>query len=307
MKAVVSSMLASFFRSSRYSIRITRIDRFGDFSATEKILGNVNMPHDIAIIIPTVCRLSLLRAIRSIYHQKTKARIQILIGVDCDPHGRGPEMFNQLLKEAPPHCSLTWLDLGYSTSVRHGGVHASIFGGSLRSALSFLADAEIAMYLDDDDWLAPEHCTEILAAIAGKKWAFAYSIYANADTGEPYCVDEFESVGVNRGVFAERFGGFVRPSGMAVNKLKLLHILHLFSLTVHEQGIIEDRIVFSYLKEQPHGCTGKASVYYSLDPKDGMHPQRLEFMRHRQAQFGAIKKTESVFGNDYFARRNLGD
>jgi len=260
------------------------------------------MPHDIAVIIPTVCRKSLLRAVRSIYGQKTSGRIQILIGVDCDPHGRGAEIFAQLSAETPSHCTLQWLDLGYSTSVRHGGVHASIFGGSLRSALTFLADAEIAMYLDDDDWLAPDHCTHILAAIQDHKWAFAFSIYADADTGEPLCVDEFESVGVNKGVFAKRFGGFVRPSGLAINKLKLLHIVHLFSLTVHEKGIIEDRIVFNYLREQPHGCTGQATVYYALDPKDGMHPHRLEFMRHRQAAFGSIKKTESVFGNDYFAQ-----
>lgn len=259
------------------------------------------MPHDVAVVIPTVCRKSLVRCVRSVYQQTAGLRIQILIGVDCDPHGRSVEIYNQLSGELPPNCTLKWLDLGYSTSVRHGGVHASPFGGSLRSALTFLADAEIVMYLDDDDWLAPAHCAQILATIGQQKWAFAFSIYADGDTGEPLCVDEFESIGVNKGVFAERFGGFVRPSGMAINKLKLLHVVHLFSLTVHEKGIIEDRIVFNYLREQPHACTGKATVYYALDPKDGMHPHRLEFMRRRQAAFGSARKTESVFGNDYFA------
>lgn len=259
------------------------------------------MPQDLALVIPTVCRKSLLRAVRSVYAQSGDLRLQILIGVDCDPHGRAAQLREALSMEAPPGCRLTWIDPGYSTSERHGGVHASPFGGSLRSALTFLADAEHVMYLDDDDWLAPDHCRQALAAVEGVKWAFAYSIYADGETDEPLCVDEFESVGVDRGVFARRFGGFVRPSGLVINKLKLLHVVHLLSLTVREKGIIEDRIFFNYLREQPHACTQKASVYYTLDPKDGMHPYRVEFMRKRNAAFGSARKTESVFGNDYFA------
>ena len=260
------------------------------------------MPHDLAIVIPTVCRKSLIRSVRSIFAQATEARIQILIGVDCDPHRRGAEICDLLRAEIPPNCSLVWLDLGYSTSVRHGGIHTSLFGGSLRSGLTFLADAEIVMYLDDDDWLAPQHCAQILAAIQDQKWAFAYSIYADGDTDQALCVDEFESVGVNKGVFSGRFGGFVRPSGMAINKVKLLHVVHLFSLTVREQGIIEDRIVFNYLRDQPHACTGNATVFYALDPKDGMHPYRLAFMQDRQTTFESLEKMESVFGDAFFTK-----
>ena len=82
----------------------------------------------------TTCRQSLARAVRSVYGQRIDGRIQILVGVDCDPHGRLDELLAQLAPECPPHVTLSLIDLGYSTSRRHGGVHASFYGGSLRSA-----------------------------------------------------------------------------------------------------------------------------------------------------------------------------
>jgi hypothetical protein len=32
-----------------------------------------------------------------------------------------------------------------------------------------------------------------------------------------------------------------------------------------------DRLIFDRLRHEPHGCTGQATVYYALDPKDGLH------------------------------------
>ena len=220
--------------------------------------------------------------------------MQILIGVDCDPNGKSEAMRATLSKECPANISLVWLDLGYSTSKRHGGVHPCCFGGSLRTALSFLADSEIVMYLDDDDWLSADHCADIVAAIRDRSWAFAYSIYADGNLGNGLYIDEIESVGVGKGIYRKKKGGFVRPSGMAINKLKLPHILHLFAESFNATGDGEDRLVFEKLRSEPHRCTGKATVYYTLDPKDGMHAQRLAFMASKGVICTLERKHESI-------------
>lgn len=208
------------------------------------------MRHDLSVVIVTICRQTLLHAVRSIYQQKFSGRIQILIGVDYDPFQNKESLHATLREECPANITLTWLDLGYSTSRRHGGPHASFYGGSLRPALTFLADSEIVMYLDDDDWLSEEHCSSILQAITGKKWAFAYSIYADGNTRQGLCIDELESVGVNRGCYAKKLGGFVRPSGLAVNKLQLMAIHHLWAIPAFPTGDGEDRLVFDLFRWQ---------------------------------------------------------
>src|SRR5580658_4063782 len=176
------------------------------------------MKCDVAVVVPTICRDSLIRAVHSVYRQNYSGSIQVLVGVDFDPQNRSRQL-RKTLDDAPDNVMLTWLDLRYSTSKRHGGVHDSLFGGSLRSALTLLANAEIVVYLDDDDWLHPDHIAQVLAAIEGKKWAFAYSIYADGNTAQGLCADEIESVGVDMGLYGEQCGGCVGPSGLAIKRM----------------------------------------------------------------------------------------
>jgi hypothetical protein len=239
------------------------------------------MRHRITVVVLTTCRTSLLRALRSVFGQSLREPMQVLIGVDRDPDRRLPVLFETLRRECPTHITLSLLNMGYSTSVRHGGPHASHFGGSLRSAMTFLADSNIVTYLDDDDWFAPDHCERILAAIHGKSWAYTYSIYADGNTGQGLCVDEIESVGVSRGVYAQAFGGFVRPSGLTIDKLKVLHLVHVWSQAKWETGDGEDRLLFDQLCHLPHGCTEAATVYAAIDPKDDLHEFRLKFIRSK--------------------------
>ena len=37
--------------------------------------------------------------------------------------------------------------------------------------------------------------------------------------------------------------------------------------------------MFDRLRNEDHVCTGNATAYYALDPRDGMHAIRLAFMR----------------------------
>jgi len=249
--------------------------------------------HAIAVVLLTTCRASLARAVRSVFRQRLDGRLQLLIGVDQDAQHQLAGLLATLLPECPPHVTVSLINLGYSTSARHGGPHASFYGGSLRSALTLLADSRVVAYLDDDDWYKEDHCASLLRAIDGNKWAYAYSVYADGNSGQELCVDGIESVGVDQGIYAARFGGFVRPSALAIDKLQLLHIVHLWSCAAFAGGDGEDRLVFGQLRREPHGCTGNATVCCALDPNDALHAQRLQFMRERGVQYSGAAKIGS--------------
>jgi len=236
--------------------------------------------YNLAVVITTVCRLSLIRAVQSVFMQSYTGNIQILIGIDTDDN-KNFLIIKQILDEqCPKNINIVWINTGYSTAKKNGGVHNCNFGGSLRSALSMLANSELVMYLDDDDWLHKNHISSIMSVIGDNSWAFSYSIYADGIKGVGICVDELESLGVNKGVFANSHGGFVRPSGLLINKIKLMHILHLWSCSIRIEGNGEDRLIFEKLKTEPHVCTGIPSVYYTINPKDQMHSIRMEYIQN---------------------------
>jgi hypothetical protein len=248
---------------------------------------------DISIVTPTIGRRSLSRAAESIFAQRSVARVQWLVGVDADVYGHAHSMRQDLDVRCPPHVRITWIDPGYSTSVRHGGPHKCAYGGSLRTALSYLAASRHVMYLDDDDWLAETHCADVLQAVEGKAWAFAYSIYADNDRSEPLCVDGLESVGIGQGIYNESFGGFVRPSGLLIDKLAVAHRMHLWCES-GPHGDCEDRLIFENLKALPNGCTQRATVFCSIDPRDGMHQARLQYVQQQGKSFQSAVKSESL-------------
>ena len=252
------------------------------------------MRHNISIVIVTVCRSSLIRAVKSVFDQTFKGKIQVLVGVDVDLYGLESNMKQYLESICPDHCTLTWLNIGYSTSQRHGGVHTCLFGGSLRTVLSFLADSTFVMYLDDDDWLAPIHCQSMLTTIGENHWAFSYCIYADGNTSQGICIDMIESVGVGKGIYRKMYGGFVRPSGLLFNKFKLLPILSLWSESPYKSGDGEDRLIFEAIKNLSHACSKQATVFYSLDSNDANHELRAKFMQQQGVSHAFTAKFESV-------------
>jgi hypothetical protein len=252
-----------------------------------------------SVVIPTVCRPDLLRCVRSIFHQNYACPIQILIGVDVDKYSNLTEFKLVLDTECPSHIDIFWLNLDYSTSKRHGGLHACYFGGSLRTALSFLAKYEHVMYLDDDDWLHPDHFISISKLFPENDWGFAYCMYADSNLSKGLLVDHLESVGVNKGIYKNEFGGFVRPSGMVINKLRLIHLLTIWSFSLSIKGDGEDRIFFSELKKFKGDCTEEATVYYSMDPNDDAHSFRLKYLNDNNINFNSEQKNYSLHSENF--------
>ena len=238
-------------------------------------------PHfDAAVVIPTVLRPSLVEAVRSVFAQTLAGRIQILIGID-KPLGE-PAILDRLRAECPSRMHLTLLDLGYSTSARHGGIYSNAYSGALRTILSYAANSARVAYLDDDNWWGPTHLSDLARALAGHDWAFSRRWYVDPATDAPLAVDRWESVGIG-GAYAEMFGGFVDTSSLMLEKGRCHAVFPLWAIAMFPKGSGEDRMVFQALKEMKGRATGEATSFYRLNPEDGNHARRLEWIAAAKA------------------------
>ncbi len=271
---------------------------------TENALPNQTTRADVTVVIQTVGRSTLLRAIQSVADQTllkgaTPRRVDIWIGIDQDRYGQMAQLREEVTRKTDlvENLSVHWLDIGYSTSLRGAGVHTNMFGGSMRTVLSFLARSERIAYLDDDDWWHPRHLELMLKAIQDKTWAYSACWYADSEAGKAITLDRYESAGPDRGWYWKSFGGFIRPSAMMIDKIRGIDLLALWSSATTATGGGEDRLVFSALRQRAdHGYTGQATVYYSLDETDGMHKLRMKYIRMQAGleQFELTPRTDSL-------------
>lgn len=237
-------------------------------------------PFDVAVVIPTLLRPSLDRAVCSVFAQDYSGRVQILIGIDVA--AGDPAILSTLAESCPPRMMLTVCDLGYSTSIQHGGLYSNRFSGALRTIMSFAANSRHVAYLDDDNWWDPQHLATLLAAQDGVDWAFSQRIFVDQLTGESIAHDDWESVGPDQGVFAEKFGGFVDPSSLMIDKIRCHDVVPLWSMSPFENGTGEDRLVFAALKERhTWRASGRATSFYAINETDTNHTMRLQKLRER--------------------------
>jgi hypothetical protein len=242
-------------------------------------------PCDVAVIMPTIMRKTITDALKSVFRQEPTRRIQVLIGTD-DPD-IGP--VEEACHERPPHCCVQVFYLGYSTSVRHGGLHAAEDGGALRSVLTYLANSRHVAYLDDDNWWGENHLSSMLAAIEGHDWAFSLRWFVHPDTRRPICIDRWESVGPDKGVFSQGFGGWVDPNCLMFDKLACEPIIGLWTMPSARGAptVVADRQVFGALRQNRRWrATNQASVYYQLSSTDINHARRVQAIGEDYAKAG---------------------
>lgn len=237
---------------------------------------------DAAVITITIGRELLWRSLRSVFAQKFDGTVQIVIGIDKLIGALIP--LAQIERECPHNMMVTVLDFGYSFSSRHGGVHRERCGGTLRGVLSFAANSRYVTYLDDDNWMADNHIATLRRAMADHDWAYSLRWFVDSGTQQPLCVDEWESVGPNRGCFLHPNGGWVDPNCLMLDKLKCESALQWWSipLPTDTRQMTGDRNVFHALKSNYKWAeTGLATCYYLLTPSDYMHEPRVKWIRSR--------------------------
>jgi hypothetical protein len=241
-------------------------------------------PFDVAVVIPTVVRPSLKRAVASVFRQRFVGRIQILIGIDRPMGDRS--IVDEIRRECPANCVVSVFDPGYSTSLHNGGLYPGGCGGALRTILSYAANSRAVAYLDDDNWFGEDHIRTLRSALTDHEYAYSLRWYVDRESGLPLCIDEWESVGPDAGVFRQRFGGFIDPNCLMLDKVKCDPALRwwCFPLVGDSQAMSEDRMVFKYLRKHHRGSgTGQATSYYVINHEDAMHPKRLQWVREKTA------------------------
>ena len=223
-------------------------------------------PADIAVVLSTVLRPSLLTAVRSIFRQSFDGTVILAIGCDRIDGGLELETLRRLLDERPARMGALLLTPGYSTATRNGGVHAGRGGGAMRTILSFLANANHVAFLDDDGWYLPEHLADLARAIDGFDWAYSLRWFASED-GRLLCRDRWESVGPARGMYARVSGGLIDTSCYLIDKRRVVVPLVGWTMVTAEDGAGQDRQMMQALtRYHTVAWTGRHSVAYALRP-----------------------------------------
>ena len=241
--------------------------------------ADLQQPFDAAVVMPTILRPALGQALESVFRQDVRGRVQVLLGIDM-PQAEAA-LLHALCSSHPPNVVVQVYDPGYSTSVRHGGLSPARDGGVLRCVLSYLANSRYVAYLDDDNWWREDHLRTLRQALSNADWAFSLRWFVHPESRRPICVDQWESLGPGSGVFRDKFGGFVDPNCLMIDKVACESVLQLWNRPLHgdPKAMSADRNVFEMLRRhfRPAG-TGQPSVFYTLDPNDGLHPLRLQLM-----------------------------
>lgn len=228
-------------------------------------MTDMQKPFDVAVVTPTILRPNLTRAIESIYAQDFKGRIQVLIGIDR--RDGDMEIINALRRNCPGHIGLTVYDPGYSTAQRNGSLYSAFSGGSMRTVLSYAANSRLLAYLDDDNWWAPHHLSDLRETIRGCAWAFSRRWFVDVKTLEIICEDDFISVGPGKGMFAQRHNGMVDTNCLMMDKMKCHFVLPHWCNAMFADQSGTDRWIFKALLNLPYADTGRPSAYYLLDAR----------------------------------------
>ena len=242
---------------------------------------------DVAVVIPTVLRPSLKQALESVFGQAFSGRIHILIGIDRIAGDAA--IIEQVCAACPSHCAVQVFWPGYSTSAHNGGLGLAGDGGALRAILSYLANSPYVAYLDDDNWWGAAHLSQLRQAVNKADWAFSLRWFVHPVSRRPICVDVWESVGPGQGVFDGNFGGFVDPSSLMINKLACSSAPQYWNFPLEGDPMSADRSVFAHLSRHHKACgTGQPTSFYTLNPRDMLHPLRLQLMGDAYEEAGRL-------------------
>jgi len=213
--------------------------------------GPARAGFDMAVVMPSLLRPSIAQALASVFAQDFPGTVQTLIGIDVPEGDMAP--VEAACRDRPDNHTVLLFDPGYSTSVRHGGLHPAWDGGVLRVVLSYLAASRHVAYLDDDNWWAPCHLSALHQALAGHDYAWSGRIAVDRQTraiGAPM-PDE----------------GFIDPNCLGLDKLACEAVLRWWGLPKRDSrsAIDADRNVSRLLGAWFRGrASGEASVFYAV-------------------------------------------
>lgn len=201
----------------------------------------------VAVVTATTGRRTLNQTIESVKAQSVKCQHYVFAdGV-------------MLPLELTGHDStIHWCNL----PVKTGG--NGMMNGGIVAASAYLVQEDLICWLDDDNWIEPDHIETLLAAKGDRPYAYSLRKLVEPD-GTFYDYDDFESLGVH--------SGFIDLNCYLMDRHLAVQIAPLWYRTTGDL-MIGDRFVYEALKQNnlPFGETGKYTVNYRLNPKRDLRP-----------------------------------
>lgn len=211
----------------------------------------------VSIITATTGNPILSKCIQSVRNQTFK-NIQHIIVVDGEHRWDtvGPILDSQQF----PRTEEVVIALPYSIGKDRWNGHR-IYGG-----MTYVAEGDFIIYLDEDNYLDPTHVEDCLSVIStGKDWAYALRKIVDKE-GNYICNDDCESLGNWASVLHPQ-DHFVDVNCYFIPKLLAVQITPLWYRKFREPGQPEvDRVLCHALRQiAPSGTTtGKYSVNYTV-------------------------------------------
>jgi glycosyltransferase involved in cell wall biosynthesis len=203
----------------------------------------------VTIITPTTGTKHLEHCVDSVANQSYK-NIQHLIVVDGKEHRKKAEQ--QI------HSDADVLVLPYNTG------HDQYNGHRIYGASTFLAKGAYYIFLDEDNWLEPNHVESLVNSIDNNGWA--YTLRKIVDTeGNYICNDDCESLGNWQSILNDYF---VDVNCYMVRKdIALNFAPGWYRRARHPQEQPEvDRLLSEWLRQNKFkaNCTGEYTVNYRV-------------------------------------------
>jgi glycosyltransferase involved in cell wall biosynthesis len=228
----------------------------------------------VAVVTPTIGAKTLSECIGSVESQ-TYENLTHYIFLDGEEE-HGDKIWNQLQGASK-----------VKTIRLQENVGQGWYGHRVYAACSFLVNADVICYLDEDNWIEPNHVEKLVQVLnEGNDWA--YSLRKIYDKESNYlCEDNCESLG-KWPVYFNDETFHIDTSSFAVRRDVATSIGHAW---YGQWGA--DRQFFSYLKKvfPRFNCSNEYSLCYRLDgnPNSVTH----EFFEKGN------KVTEEKYGKDY--------
>ena len=204
----------------------------------------------VTVITPTTGAPYLKKALESVKSQ-TYENVQHLVVVD----GSHPKA-HVMLQDYP---DVDVIKLPYPTGTDRYNGHR-IYGAS-----TYLAKGDFVMFLDEDNWLEPNHVESMMKVMeAGNQWAFSLRKITDKD-GNYVCNDDCESLGKWASCLNDYFvdvGCYFLPKPLA------LQLTPIWYRKAREPGVPEvDRMLIHILRENNLTCDSNG--LYTLNYRTG--------------------------------------
>ena len=205
----------------------------------------------VAVITPTIGNKHLAECVSSVKNQ-TYENLTHYLFVDGKNH------LDTVTQQAGD-------DAKISINVIAENVGKGWYGHRVYAACSFLVNADIIIYLDEDNWIEPDHVEKLVQVInQGNDWAYSLRKIYDKD-GSFVCEDNCESLG-KWPIFLNENAHHIDTSCYAVKRDIAIRIGHAW---YGQWGA--DRQFFNALSQYftKYDCTNSHTLCYRLDGNTG--------------------------------------